>query len=195
MFSRGNLHNYWSSKCFIIFLYITSMRGRLLLPGRYNSTSLWSIFKAMSIFLLLLLSSLQESWQYWHTIEQSILFTCIYETLLITCNMQKVAMAIKCLLRKMWSRSSSQTAQKLRVLPSHYMFCVSTGLEYINITPPMTLCIIYFKNSMLHIFCITSKIVNVEWVRPRAKESSLGSPVCNKSYGIMNFLHSSSICM
>lgn len=169
MFTRGNLYNYWSSKCFIIFLYTRSTRGRLLVLGRYNSISLLSIFKAMSIFLLLLLSSLQESWQYWQTIEQSTLFTCIYETLLIMYNMQKVAMAIKCLLRKMWSRSSSQTAQKLRVLPSHYMFCVSTGLEYINMTPPMTLCIIYFKNSMLHIFCVTSKIANVEWGQEQKK--------------------------
>lgn len=65
------------------------------------------------------------------------------------------------------------------------MMSVFTELEHINITPPMALCIIYFVNNMLYILCITNKTDNVQWVRPRARENSLESPICNKSYDVI----------
>lgn len=104
---------------------------------------------------------------------------------LIKYNVQEVAMAIRYLVRNVWTRGWSQIPQKWRVFPSHYMFWVTTGLEYVNITHTMALSIIYFKNNVLCIFFVTTKTVNVEWVRPRERESSLESPVCNKSCDVL----------
>lgn len=92
-------------------------------------------------------------------------------------------MAIKFLVRKVWTGHWSWTSQKLSVLPSQ-MFWISSGLEHISITPPMALCITYFKNNMLHAFCVTNKTVSVVWVSPRARESPIGNSVFNKSYDV-----------
>lgn len=92
-------------------------------------------------------------------------------------------MAIKFLVRKVWTGHWSWTWQKLSILPSQ-MFWISSGLEHISITPPMALCITYFKNNMLHAFSVTNKTVSVVWVSPRARESPIGNSVFNKSYDV-----------
>ena len=108
-------------------------------------------------------------------------------------SLQEVASAIKCSVRKMWTRGLNQTPQILSCHLNTY-FGVSIGLEHVNIPSSGTLHHLLQK-FIKHIIFITNKTASVEWVRPRVRESPLGSRVFNKSYDVLGFLHHSFIGM
>lgn len=111
----------------------------------------------------------------------------------LTCSisLQEVTLAIKCSVRKMWTRSSNQTPQILSCHLNTY-FWVSTGLEHVNIPSSGALHHLLQKY-IKHIIFITNKTDSVEWVSLRARESALGSQVFNRSYDVLGFLHHSFI--